>query len=390
MPRKTFTAGEVLAAADVNEYLMDQSVMTFADSAARGSAIGTAIAQEGMLTYLEDTDAFEYWDGSAFTAFGGGGGAATNAIINGAFEINQRNFTSSTASGYGFDRWTTLVIGGTVTQSAQSFTPGSAPESGYEAANFARVVTSGQSAAGDLAMFRQIIENVRTFANQTITVSFWAKAGSGTPSVSVDLTQNFGSGGSTAAPTFAGKITLSTSWQRYSLSVSLPTISGKTLGTSSFLALNLFLSAGSDRDALTGSLGIQSNTFDIWGVQLEEGSTATEFKRNANSLQGELAACQRYFEAVESFNVSGTAQSTSIGMFNCYLKVRKRTNPTIAFRSTTYAFDRTGIGSNTGTGQNAQIASIDLCVWNVTGASGLTIGQHLVWNGGNVEFSSEF
>jgi hypothetical protein len=66
MPRKTFTAGEVLAAADVNDFLMDQSVMTFADSTARGSAIGTAIAQEGMLTYLEDTDAFEYWDGTAF------------------------------------------------------------------------------------------------------------------------------------------------------------------------------------------------------------------------------------------------------------------------------------------------------------------------------------
>jgi hypothetical protein len=65
MPRKTFTAGEVLAAADVNTFLMDQSVMTFAGTAARGSAIGTAT--EGMLTYLEDTDAFEYWDGSAFT-----------------------------------------------------------------------------------------------------------------------------------------------------------------------------------------------------------------------------------------------------------------------------------------------------------------------------------
>jgi len=72
MPRKTFVAGDVLTAGDVNTFLMDQSVMTFADSAARGSAIGTAIAQEGMLTYLEDTDAFEYWDGSAFTAFGGG------------------------------------------------------------------------------------------------------------------------------------------------------------------------------------------------------------------------------------------------------------------------------------------------------------------------------
>jgi hypothetical protein len=64
MPKKTFTAGEVLSASDVNTFLMDQSVMTFADSTARGSAIGTAT--EGMLTYLADTNVFEYWDASAY------------------------------------------------------------------------------------------------------------------------------------------------------------------------------------------------------------------------------------------------------------------------------------------------------------------------------------
>ena len=64
MPKKTFTAGEVLAAADVNTYLMDQAVMTFAGSAARGSAIGTAT--EGMVSYLTDTNKIEvfttYWE----------------------------------------------------------------------------------------------------------------------------------------------------------------------------------------------------------------------------------------------------------------------------------------------------------------------------------------
>jgi hypothetical protein len=65
MPRKVFTAGEVLAAADVNEFLQDQAVMSFAGTAARGSAIGTAT--EGMLTYLNDTDTFQFWDGSAWT-----------------------------------------------------------------------------------------------------------------------------------------------------------------------------------------------------------------------------------------------------------------------------------------------------------------------------------
>lgn len=64
MPRRTFQIGEVLTATNVNTFLMDQAVMTFADSAARSSAIGTAT--EGMLTYLADTNAYEYWDGSAY------------------------------------------------------------------------------------------------------------------------------------------------------------------------------------------------------------------------------------------------------------------------------------------------------------------------------------
>jgi hypothetical protein len=51
--KKTFVAGEVLTAQDVNDYLMDQSVMKFANAAARSSAIPTPTA--GMTTYLDDT-----------------------------------------------------------------------------------------------------------------------------------------------------------------------------------------------------------------------------------------------------------------------------------------------------------------------------------------------
>jgi len=64
MPRKVFTSGEVLSASNVNEFLMDQMVQTFAGTAARGSAIGTAT--EGMLTYLADSNTFEYWNGSSY------------------------------------------------------------------------------------------------------------------------------------------------------------------------------------------------------------------------------------------------------------------------------------------------------------------------------------
>jgi hypothetical protein len=66
MPRKVFTAGEVLAAADVNNFLMDQAVMSFAGTAARGSAIPTPV--EGMVTYLNDSNALEVYNGAAFVA----------------------------------------------------------------------------------------------------------------------------------------------------------------------------------------------------------------------------------------------------------------------------------------------------------------------------------
>jgi hypothetical protein len=229
------------------------------------------------------------------------GSGPVNAIINGAFEINQRGFTSTTTNAtYGFDRWQMITVDGTATYSAQTFTPGAAPIAGYEAANFARIVTSGQTAAGARTNWKQPIEDVRTFAGQTITVSFFARAGSGTPSVALDLFQGFGSGGSPSSgvSTFGGKVTLSTSWERHSLTVAVPSISGKTIGTTpntSELQINFFVSAGTDLNARTGTLGIQSNTFDIWGVQVEAGSAATPFRRNANSLQGELAACQRYY-----------------------------------------------------------------------------------------------
>jgi hypothetical protein len=64
MPRKVFTSGEVLSASDVNSFLMDQTIMTFAGTAARGSAI--ASPTEGMVTYLADTNTFAYWNGSSF------------------------------------------------------------------------------------------------------------------------------------------------------------------------------------------------------------------------------------------------------------------------------------------------------------------------------------
>jgi hypothetical protein len=72
---KLFVSGDVLTAAQVNTYLMDQTIMRFADAATRTAAFGGAgepTLAEGMFSYLIDTNALEYYNGSAWEASGGG------------------------------------------------------------------------------------------------------------------------------------------------------------------------------------------------------------------------------------------------------------------------------------------------------------------------------
>jgi len=227
--------------------------------------------------------------------------AGKNRIINGNFAINQRNFTSNTTNGaYNFDRFLQANSGGTVTVTPQTFTAGTAPVSGYEAKNFVRIVTASQSAAGDYALYGQKIEDVRTLAGQTATVSFWAKASSGTPKIGVTLDQYFGTGGSASAAVVntVATQTITTSWVRYSFTITVPSISGKTIGTAENSSLSLYIATSVGTTLVAAgypNTGIQNATIDIWGVQVEAGSTATAFQTATGTIQGELAACQRYY-----------------------------------------------------------------------------------------------
>jgi len=260
--------------------------------------------------------------------------AGKNKIINGDFSINQRAFTSTTTTNtYGFDRWLVTNSDGTTTYSAQTFTPGAAPVAGYEGINFARLVSTGQTLTTAISRIENKIEDVRTFAGDTITISFWAKASSGTPNIAVNPTQNFGSGGSTTVVVTGQKFAITTSWARYSKTFSIPSVSGKTIGTSSFLRISLWISAGSDQNTATDSLGIQSTTVDFWGVQVEANSTASEFQTATGTLQGELAACQRYYwrtggDSANSPIATGASESTTKTNIFIQLPVSMRINPT--------------------------------------------------------------
>ena len=308
-----------------------------------GDLLGGTTGQ--VLTKATDTDMDFTWSAGASVPTSYGFAAGKNKIINGDFKVNQRAFTSTTTNAaYGFDRFFLQAGDGTTTWSAETFTLGAAPVAGYEGTNYSRIVSTGQTLSTAQSRIRQNIEDVRTFAGQTVTVSFWAKAASGTPNIVPSFAQVFGSGGSGNVFTSGTKQAITTSWVRYSFTVSIPSVSGKTIGTSSYLSLSLYVSAGSDSNAATDSLGIQSNTFDIWGVQVEAGSTATAFQTATGTIQGELAACQRYFTAITG-NGNGNAASpvTNFGIGTSTTRVESvlplpvtmRTAPSVSFSGAT-------------------------------------------------------
>ena len=214
--------------------------------------------------------------------------AGKNAIINGDFNVWQRG-TSFTVTGtesvaYKADRWSIQSDGSTTTRtvSRQAFTPGTAPVAGYEGNFFFRFAqtTAGNNSYNFLSTR---IENVSVFAGQTVTLSFWAKADSAR-TVQCYLSQNFGPGGSSSVNTTSQNNSLTTSWTRFTYTTTVGALTGKTIGASNFLEPTFQLPSGNI-----------TPTIDIWGVMVEAGSTATAFETATGTIQGELAACQRYY-----------------------------------------------------------------------------------------------
>jgi len=314
---KDWVYGDLVSAAEFQSLVQDQTVQRYADSAARTSALGSAVA-EGMVSYLDDTNAVEVYDGSSWASISSSGSG--NAIINGGFDIWQRG-TSGTVSAnetFAADRWRVNSGGGGVLAwSQQTFTPGQTDVAGnptyYLRCNY---TTSGTGAV----LIETHLEDVGTLAGQVATLSFYAKISSGTKSVTPRFIQNFGSGGSTQTVTSLTAVTLTTSWQRFTITATVPSITGKTVGAGSFLRI----------DIDNGTSGVLA--YDIANFQLEAGSSATAFKRNAPSIQGELAACQRYYYRLGSsstYEVMGNGIAASSTTFTTFvpLKVTMRTAP---------------------------------------------------------------
>ena len=291
--------------------------------------------------------------------------AGKNEIINGDFGVWQRGTSFTTDGAYTSDRWI-VDSNATFTASQQTFTPGAAPVAGYESQFYLQIA---KSAGGTYCDAKQRLEDVRTFAGQTITLSAYMRVSSGTASVEPYYNQVFGSGGSAAVNSTVTAQTITSSWARYSFTFAIPSVSGKTIGTSSYLELYL------PRIVTASAVTVQ-----IWGVQAEVGSVATAFQTATGTIQGELAACQRYLPAIAASNgeiYTGQCYSTTAALIPVVFPVTARVAPTgITVNSagnfrlrnaTATKVTTTAINFSTGTVQGSTIEGIV--------ASGLVAGN---------------
>ena len=252
-----------------------------------------------------------------------------NKIINGDFGVWQRgtSFSNPATGAFTADRWSVVWngTGATRTISRQIFPTGNTIP-GYEFDYFYRFAQSVAGTGASYNLFQNRIEDVTTYAGQTVTISFWAKAAANTNLVDINLEQDFGTGGSPSATVSnsisPGTITVTTSWQRFSYTTTVPSTSGKTIGTTTpgYLGLRIWIPINA------------TFTLDFVGFQMEAGSVATPFQTATGTIQSELAACQRYYLRPQNTSPyaaygTGSARSTTVANILVTFPVTMRIAP---------------------------------------------------------------
>jgi|688.fasta_scaffold317945_3 hypothetical protein len=282
-----------------------------------------------------------------------------NRIINGNMVIDQRYAgaaTANTISGYTLDRWNAVQTTTgklIVQQNAGSVTP----PAGFT--NYLGVTSQSAYSigAGDFYAVLQSIEgynladlNWGTANAKTVTLSFWVRS---------SLTGTFGlclNNGGTRSYPFTYTISSANTWEQKSI-----TVAGDQSGTwnatnGTGVQIWFGLGVGSTNAGPVGAwasanyvgvssavsvVGTNGATFYITGVQLEVGSTATNFE--TRSYTTELQLCQRYYETSGVISAGGYVVTISTGtnsissgsttanyVFGTLgFAVSKRTNPTM-------------------------------------------------------------
>ena len=277
--------------------------------------------------------------------------AGKNKIINGAMQVWQRGTTITTTGAYTADRWAE-VSGTSITYTRSTDIPTSL---GFQ-------YSMSRAGVGSNMVQRIEAANAAQLAGQTVTLSFYYKSTAGADSLNTTF-YYCNSFESFASMTQIGSTqtiaTPSTSWNRFSYTFT-------NISANAINGLAFYTYRGS---------GATSTTL-MTGFQLEVGSTATAFQTATGTIQGELAACQRYYALIASGNelcVSMGANYTSTQADGFLpFPVTMRTTPTLVATSGTgyYAFIRNG-GSDAFNSLTLYAASLNgTQIYNSTEISG--------------------
>jgi hypothetical protein len=231
-----------------------------------------------------------------------------NVLINGDFDFWQRNtsntftgYTNSstyaTVSGYVADRWQVVAQDTNCVVSQISFSANtSVPNNSLTGGPDFCLLIDFPAPSVNTAYLQicQRIEDVHTLSGQNFTLSFWAKSDT-TANIGWFINQNYGTyangvgiGSSEAAG--SNVFTCNTTWQYYTWSGTMPSISSNTVGTASFI--NLVAQISGNNSGF--NLGAQAANVYFSRIQLEPGQYATPYDKRPYAL--EYSMCQRYYE----------------------------------------------------------------------------------------------
>lgn len=270
-----------------------------------------------------------------------------NVFHNGTFRVYQRPGAPWTANAYTVDRWAIYPSGGdTVSVTRINLADADRAAIGDERAAFAlQNVFTGSANVGANNRIAHPNEDVRALAGKTVTVSFWARCLAGTMQIAVGATQFFGNGGSPSASVVvpAQNVAIGTVWARYAVQIVLPSIAGKTLGTSGgdCTVFNFYCSQ-------QGNV-VQSGTVQFWGMQCEIGTAASALE--VRDLAAEWDACQRFFHPVAMYlGIFNTGAGQAAGTSATFLTPMRGTPTlTVAFNgSSNFNAGTPGLIGNSG------------------------------------------
>ena len=329
-----------------------------------------------------------------------------NRIINGDMKIDQRNAGAEVTSGtsqYTVDRFD-LSESATSVVSFQQNAGSVTPPTGFTNYIGFTTTTSSSPSSSQYTLFRQRIEGYNiadlgwgTAAAKSVTLSFWVRS---------SLTGTFGGSFRNSANNrsypFSYTISSANTWEQKSI-----TIAGDTTGTwlttnGTGITITFSLGSGSDYlstanswqagnyQGVTGQTNVvetNSATWQITGVQLEKGDTATSFDYRPYGT--ELALCQRYFRIAP--RLFGLAISASVMQLNVEFGQPMRTTPTVTTTKADVAGESpVSVAGRTASGGSASLAFFDNLGGSVTmsGFSGMT-GQATAVCNPFCAFSSE-